>query len=298
VATLSRGYRRKTRDFRMAELDSGVSEIGDEALQIKKRYPGISVAVDRSRVNGVKKLMEQRPPVEVILLDDAYQHRALKAGLSILLMDYNRPLDRDRLLPAGMLREPASNRKRAHIILITRTPESTQAMERQAFVKRLGLSMGQQLYFTSMQYGELRPVYLDNPGKTTAWFKENAGAILLVSGIANPRPLREYARSIRDRLTELSFPDHHRYRAGDMEKIYQNYCRLKEQHQEVLVLTTDKDAVRLQEHKPGAGLKEAFYSVPIGVHFPNNDKEEFDRQIFDYVKSNKRSSILHQGEDS
>lgn len=298
VATLSRGYRRRTRDFRIASTTSTVSEIGDEALQVKNRFPQITVAVDRKRVNGVRRLSELSPPVEVILLDDAYQHRSIHAGLSILLIDYSRPIQRDCLLPAGMLREPASNRMRANIILITRTPENISPIEMREYVNSFGLSLGQHLFFTTMHYGELTPVYAGTGERSAERIREQAGAILLLSGIANPKPLREYARGIHENLAELTFPDHHHYRKKDLEKITASYHDLKANCKEVLVLTTDKDAVRLREHEPDPEFREALFSVPIEVYFLNKDKEEFDRQILDYVNSNKRSRILHQGADS
>ena len=298
VATLSRGDRRRTRDFRIASTTSTVSEIGDEALQVKRRFPQITVAVDRKRVNGVERLSEQSPPVEVILLDDAYQHRSIHAGLSILLIDYSRPIQRDFLLPAGMLREPASNRIRANIILITRTPGDISAIEMREYVNRLGLSLGQHLFFTTMHYGELAPVYAGTGEKNAERIREQAGGILLVSGIANPQPLRAYARSIHENLDELIFPDHHRYRKRDMDKISASYHKLKASCGEVLVLTTEKDAVRLREHDPDTELRDALFSVPIEVYFLNNDKEEFDRQILNYVNRNKRSRSLHQEADS
>ncbi len=298
VATLSRGYKRKTRDFRIASADSSVGEIGDEPLQIKRRYPGITVAVDRKRVNGVEMLMKQSPPVEVILMDDAYQHRSIKPGFSILLIDYARPLDRDRLLPAGMLREPAPNLNRANIILVTRSPERIKPIELREFVNRLELSIGQHLYFTTMHYGELTPVYPESPLREASWFKEQVGGVLIVTGIANPRSLRQYARSINTNLTELSFPDHHQYSRKDMEKISNTYSKLKKTYKEILVLTTEKDAMRLRDHNPGPEIRDAIHAVRIHVHFLNEDKEEFDRQILTYVNSNKRSSILYQGEDS
>lgn len=298
LATLSRGYKRRTRDFRMAAADSSVSDIGDEPLQIKKRFPGIDVAVDRKRANGIRELMQLAPWLEVILLDDAYQHRSIKPGLSILLIDYARPIDRDYLLPAGMLREPAANRTRAHIILVTRTPEDIKAIEMREYVNRLGLSMSQHLFFTTMHYGELRPVYTGTPDRKAAWFKQRVGGVLLVSGIANPRPLLQFAQSIHPKVTELAFPDHHQYRKNDMDKISSTYRKLKEAHEEILILTTEKDAVRLQELDPEKELRDAMYAVPIHVHFLNDDKDEFDRQILSYVSSNKRSSILYQGADS
>ena len=298
VATLSRGYKRKTRDFRIATAESKVREIGDEPLQIKRRYPQVTVAVDRSRVHGVEMLMKQAPPVEVILLDDAYQHRSIKAGFSILLIDHARPIDADRLLPAGMLREPASNLNRANIILVTRSPERIKPIEFREYVNRLGLSIGQHLYFTTMHYGDLTPVYPETRVRDAAWFKKQVGSVLIVTGIANPRPLRQYARSISTKISELSFPDHHEYSRKDMEKISSTYHKLKNTHQEILVLTTEKDAMRLRDHTPEPEIRDALHAVRIHVHFLNDDKDEFDRQILTYVNSNKRSSILYQGEDS
>jgi tetraacyldisaccharide 4'-kinase len=297
VATLSRGYKRRTRDFRRATMDSTVSEIGDEPLQIKRRFPEITVAVDRKRVHGVETLMKQIPPVEVVLLDDAYQHRSIKTGYSILLMDYMRPIHKDRLLPAGRLREPASNRMRANIILVTRSPERIKPIEFREYVNQLGLSIGQHLYFTCMRYGDLAPVFPGSEKKDASWFKTHVSGVVIVAGIAQPRPLRQYARSISTNISELFFPDHHSYTQKDMEKISAAYRKLKKGDQEVLVLTTEKDAMRLHDHQPEPDLQDAFHAVRIHVHFLNDDKEDFDRQILNYVHSNKRSSILYQGED-
>jgi tetraacyldisaccharide 4'-kinase len=197
-----------------------------------------------------------------------------------------------------MLREPASGQSRANIILITRTPENITTIQRQEYVNSFGISPGQQLYFTTMRYGELTPVYPGTGEKSADRVIGQADGILLVSGIANPQPLREYARSIHGNLAELNFPDHHHYRTKDLEKISASYRKLKAKCQEVLVLTTDKDAVRLGEHEPDPELRDALFSVPIEVHFLNKDKEEFDRQILNYVNSNKRSRILHQEADT
>jgi len=297
IATLSRGYKRKTRDFRIASSDSTVREMGDEPMQVKKRFPEVTVAVDRKRVNGIRNLMKLAPPMEVILLDDAYQHRSLKPGFSILLIDYNRPIDRDQLLPAGRLREPAVNRNRAHIILVTRSPERIKPIELREYVNRLEPSIGQHIYFTTMRYGDLLPVYPDIPVKEVSWCKEHIKAVLILSGIANPRHLRQYARSINTNIIEISFPDHHHYTQKNLNQISQRFHKLRENNTPVLVLTTEKDAIRLREHTPDQDLKEALYAVRIHVHFLHGDKEEFDRQIRDYVNSNKRSSILYKEED-
>jgi len=299
VATLSRGYRRKTRDFRIATPGSKVQDIGDEPIQIKNKHPNITVAVDRERVNGITELMKLTPALDVILLDDAYQHRSLRPGYSILLIDYNRPIDQDRLLPAGMLREPASNRQRANIILVTKTPEDTKPIEMREYVNRLGVEIGQHMFFTTMRYGELNPLF---PEKTNAlrdikWYKAKDTGILLVSGIAHPQGLRTFAESISKNVTELKYPDHHQYGLKDIGRIMQLAMELAEAHGEVLILTTEKDAVKLRELDFPEKVSAYIHSIPIEVQFLNSDKENFDKQIINYVTSNKRGSVLHQGED-
>lgn len=298
VATLSRGYMRKSRDFRIASIDSAVAEIGDEPLQVKHRFPGITVAVDRDRVNGVSQLLKLAPPIEAILLDDAYQHRSIKPGYSILLMDYNRPNDKDLMLPAGNLREPAANRSRANMILVTRSPERLRPIEMREFVKNLELTHGQHLFFTNMRFGELNPVYPGIEKHDASWFKEKVKGILIVSGIANPRTIRQYARSISTNISELSFPDHHNYTGKNLARITESFYSLKAKYGDILVLTTEKDAVRLAENQLDTELREALHAVRIHVNFLNNDQEAFNHQILNYVSSNKRSSVLYQEEHS
>jgi tetraacyldisaccharide 4'-kinase len=297
VATLSRGYRRRTRDFRMVGPESSVRDVGDEPRQIKLRYPEIIVAVDRKRVNGIRELMKMDPPVEVILLDDAYQHRAVLPGYSILLIDYQRPLNRDYLMPAGYLREPASRRNRANLILVTRTPERMKPIELREYVNRLGLGIGQHLFFTSVRYGDLVPVYPDVRSRTAEWYRSRESGVLIVTGIARPREIRQYARGINPKIHELTFPDHHRYTPGDISRISQRYGELKSTWKEVLVLTTEKDAVKLREQEPLGGLMNDMHAIRIRIHFLNNDQENFKKQITDYVASNKRSSNLYQETD-
>ncbi len=299
VATLSRGYRRKSRDFKIANPDSSVLDMGDEPLQMKQKFPELIVAVDRVRVNGISELMKLAPQVEVVLLDDAFQHRSLKPGYSILLIDYNRPILKDRLLPAGMLREPAANRNRANMILVTRTPPGIKPIEMREYVNKLQIQIGQHLFFTTMSYGELRPLFPGKAGKSrdAGWFREHETGILLISGIAGPQGLRTYAESISKNILELKYPDHHRYSLKDIEQIMLHSLELKKTHPEVLILTTEKDAVKLRELDFPENLHDLMYAVPIRVEFLNGDKENFDRKIYSYVNSNKRGSILHKGED-
>lgn len=298
VATLSRGYKRKTRDFRIATLQSTPGEIGDEPCQIKHRFPAITVAVDRRRRNGIRELMKLDPPVEVILMDDAFQHRSVRPGLSILLMDYSRPVDRDMLLPAGRLREPAGNRKRANLILVTRSPERMKPIERREYVNRLGLTIGQHLYFTTIRYGDLFPVFEGSPKRDAAWFKNHTDSVLIVSGIAQPRHMRQFARSIHTAIHEVTFPDHHPYTRRDLERMIRQFNQLKETGKEPMVLTTEKDATRLKEFDPPREFKDSCHAVRIHIHFLNDDQSAFNNQIYNYVVSNRRSSVLHQEADS
>ena len=297
VATLSRGYRRKTRDFRIVSPDSTTLEMGDEPIQIKNRFPGITVAVDRKRVNGVGELMKLSPPVEVILLDDAYQHRSIRPGYSILLIDYNRPIDHDHLLPAGLLREPATSRNRANMILVTKTPGEMKPIEMREYVNRLGLEIGQHLFFTSIRYGHLFPVFGNGHAADPDDMKGNTGGVLIISGVAHPGALREFARNISGNIEEIRYPDHYRYSGKEVDLIGDKIKKLAITESQILILTTEKDAAKLREQELPEHIRKAMYAVRIHVFFLNDDKENFDKQINSYVTSNKRSSILHQGTD-
>ncbi len=291
VATLSRGYGRETSKFIIADMDSSASQVGDEPRQIKQKYPGIIVAVDRRRVNGIRRLLNMKEHVDVILLDDAFQHRYVKPGKSILLMDYKYLVTRDFLLPAGRLREPASAKKRADIILITKTPGRLKPMDLRNIVMELGIELHQHLFFTRVDYGELKPVF-DIPEDKKGKLKSRKTPLLLLTGIANPRPLRKYARSISTNLHEITFPDHHKYDQKDIEKIRNKIESMD--HPDTIILTTEKDAMRLQEINIEDSLKNILYYVPIKVSFLNDDQHEFNKLILNYVRSNKRDNLLHK----
>ncbi|MBN2698720.1 MAG: tetraacyldisaccharide 4'-kinase [Bacteroidales bacterium] len=292
LAVLSRGYRRKSRNFLVAETGSSFETIGDESRQIKQKYPEITVAVDRKRVHGVTMLMEQEPGTEVILLDDAFQHRAVKPGLSILLIDYNRPLQKDRLLPAGRLREPGRNRTRADIILITRTPEDIKPDEMRQIEKDLGLKNRQHLYFTGMKYGELLPVFPSPDSVSPAFVKNKSAPLLVVSGIENPEPLHRFAETISAEIRTLSYPDHHAYGKKDLRQIEKEFLALGSG--DAFILTTEKDAMRFQNLALPDRIRQSMVMVRIQVVFLNNDAEQFNKQIISYVRSHKRDSRLHK----
>ncbi len=295
VAVLSRGYKRKTRDFRIASSSSSVSEIGDEPLQIFRKFPDILVTVDRNRVHGVKKIMKGNPETDVIILDDGFQHRSITPGFSILLSDFERLIVRDHMLPYGNLREDKGNMRRADIILITKSPENISPMQRRLIVKEVDKAPYQNLYFTSLTYKDPLPLFDSNEDEETYLdLSQCAGCgIVLVTGIANPLPLKEYLKGAFDEIIHLSFPDHHNFKEKDIISISSAFNELESPSK--YLFTTEKDAVRLSEFTNIAEpIRSAFFYIPLGIHFLNNDSEEFNNLIFDYVRKNKRNNRISE----
>lgn len=294
VAVLSRGYKRKTRHFILAGPDSGIQDIGDEPVQIKQKFPDVHVAVDRKRVNGVQQLMTKIPDLDVVLLDDAYQHRRIKPGLSILLIDFHRPITEDSLLPAGRLREKASEKRRANIILVTKCPDRLKPIDRRLIVKDLSLYAFQHLYFTRLGYREPVPVFFDaSPEISGSEIKATHPEILMVTGIANPRIFKRHLRSLSTRITEMIYPDHHSFSQRDITQILRAYNNM--QGEDRFIITTEKDATRLRKFANiDPEIKNRLFYIPIVIEFMNEDTENFNNQILKYVKNNKRDSILHK----
>jgi tetraacyldisaccharide 4'-kinase len=288
VATLSRGYKRKTRDFKIASSSSFVSDIGDEPMQIFRKFPDVLVTVDRNRVHGVNKILEENPETEVIILDDGFQHRRITPGFSILLSDFERLIVRDHMMPYGNLRESIGNKRRADVILITKSPENISPIQRRLILKEVNISTYQNLYFTSLTYKAPLPVF-DNrdPEEPQLDFSKCEGCgIVLITGIANPLPLKEYLQNTAGEIIHLSFPDHYIFNEKDIISISSAYMDLKSPVK--YLITTEKDAVRLREFTNIAEpIRSAFFYIPIGIHFLNNDKDDFDNLIVDYVRKNK-----------
>jgi tetraacyldisaccharide 4'-kinase len=294
VAVLSRGYKRKTHDFRIASSETPVSEIGDEPLQIFHNFPDILVTVDKNRVHGVKKILQDYPETEVIILDDGFQHRSIIPGFSILLSDYDRLFIRDYMLPYGNLRENKVNKRRADMILITKSPENISPIQRRLIVKEIDKSPYQNLYFTTFRYKAPVQVFKNINQGAQHDFTEYAGCgIVLITGIANPRPLKEYLQKTCSEIIHLSFPDHYNYNEKDLLGFYKAYDSLKSVRK--YLITTEKDAVRLCEFTSIAEpLRSAFFYIPIEIYFLNEDKDEFDNLIINYVRKNYRNNRVSE----
>jgi len=291
VALLSRGYKRRSKGFRIASQSSTTFEIGDEPLQIFNKFPDILVAVGSDRVNGIKTIMKEQPGTDLIILDDGFQHRSVKPGLSILLTDYSRVITRDYLMPYGNLRENRNNRKRAGVIVVSKTPGSATESEMNSITGELKPDDGQKLFFTSVSYGDPSPVFKNYASKKSLPAKPDRQiySAVVVTGIAAPGPLIEYLEKFFTGIIHLGFPDHHYYSEKDIEKIGTAFKDLKSR--EKMIITTEKDAVRLREFSNiNDSLKRVFYCIPVWISFPNGDKHEFDKMIIEYVRRNKRNN--------
>ncbi len=268
VAVLSRGYKRKSRGFQIVKPDSSASFCGDEPLQIARKFHGVTVAVDKDRVEGCRKL-----DADIIVLDDALQYRRLIPSLSIVLVDYGRPVWEDKLLPWGRLRDLPSRILKADVVIVTKCPPELDGWSRQEFGRKLGLRPGQKLFFTSIRYLPPEPVFPEADARYTY-----SNKTILVSGIANDAPLRSYLSDTYKIVKRLDYPDHHRFTRGDVRAM----AAAVKETPTACVMTTEKDAQRLREAKavPDA-LKQRLFYLPIEAAFISEDDEKAFVEILD-----------------
>ena len=294
VAVLSRGYKRRTRGFVIADDNATAKTIGDEPLQMKRKYgDDITVAVDRKRCHGIRQLTSDEDGIDVILLDDAFQHRYVKPGVNILLVDYHRLIIYDKLLPAGRLREPLSGKNRADIVIVTKCPHDLKPMEFRVITKAMNLYPFQRLFFTCLEYRNITPVFgsgeqsLDSIGKDCH--------ILLLTGIASPQQMIEDLSPRCPHITPLTFGDHHTFTSSDVARINNEFAALPHPK---MIITTEKDATRLIAVK---GLSEEVRGAMIAllgkIRFMLGQEESFNEKIIGYVRKNSRNSILAKAKD-
>jgi tetraacyldisaccharide 4'-kinase len=282
VSVLSRGYRRKSKGFRLVTPQDSALLTGDEPLQIARSLRQVTVAVDADRVNGIKKLMRLNYGRMAVILDDGFQHRSVKAGLNIILTDYGRLMTHDNLMPYGRLRESLKGLSRAHVIIVTKTPAGIQEEEMNAIEKEISPGKGQHLFFTSLSYGELTPVFKSESGNGVEPNHLTPGTgVVLVTGIANPVPLINYLSLFTGNVTPVTFPDHHYFSELDISKINEIYESLD--LKEKMIITTEKDAVRLKDFTNIASpFTNKFYYLPVRIKFLKNE-EQFIKIITDYA---------------
>ncbi|MEY1640257.1 tetraacyldisaccharide 4'-kinase [Tenuifilum osseticum] len=284
TALLSRGYGRKTKGFRIVEQSSLAVEVGDEPLQLKLKHPDVACAVHEDRLNGVVEVMGSFPETEVVVLDDAFQHRWIKAGLNILMVDYNRPVYADFFLPAGNLRDSISEIKRANIVIVSKCPDNLTTHEQKLIAKRLKIKQNQDIYFTSVSYGKPKAVFSNyedckfNPNET----------IFALSGIANPKPFIHQLEKNYKLVGKKTFADHHNFTVKEILSIFEVTSN------DVKLVTTEKDAARIRGLNLPSDVKSRIYYLPLEVYFINNNENRFNSQILNYVGENKPNSNLYQ----
>lgn len=270
TAVLSRGYKRKTRGFIVANAHSTPESIGDEPLQIYNKYGSrIKVAVCESRRKGIKELLRLYPDLQLIVLDDAFQHRYVKPKVSVLLMDYNRPIYTDHLLPLGRLRETQHQINRADMVIVTKCPANLNPLDFRLVQKHLDLMSFQKLYFSTYIQGGLVPVFGDDkPYNVYLSNMTQRDTVLLLTGIANPRGFVRQFKSYPFKIKVCHFPDHHSFSRKDLENIEKMFNSLTGERK--IIITTEKDAVRLayNPYFPN-NLKPLIFYMPIGVSMVN-----------------------------
>lgn len=284
IATLSRGYKRKSSGFTLANETSTADDIGDEPLQYKTKNPQLTVAVDANRVNGIKKLMELDDAPQVVVLDDAFQHRALKCELNIVVSEFNNLYINDCMMPAGYLRESKKGINRADIIIVSKTPERTSAVEIRNLIKDLKPLAHQHLFFTWLKYGEL--CGFQNPSETIDTLNDLFRyRIVAFTGIGNPEPMITYLKEYSSSVRHIQYPDHHNFTLQNIVDIRAELDAIEGGNK--IVVTTEKDAMRLK----GTDLEDItnslpLYVLPIEVDFKDKT-QEFNDIILNYVRTNK-----------
>ena len=288
IAVLSRGYKRQSHGFILAEQDTSATRLGDESYQMHRKFPNIYVAVDEKRVRGIKKLLALPEPPKVIILDDAMQHRYVKPGLNICLTSHNRILYKDMLLPAGFLREPMENVKRADMLIVTKCPGGIRQEEEVDIVGKIPTN-GQPIFYSAYRYGRL--VSLDTGLPCDV---DHATDVLVVTGISDPTVVHSYVEKHFRLMDHMIFSDHHHFSEKDIRKIQARFESLNDmgfctKGNNSIIITTEKDASRLVDHPAvSAELRKRIYYLPTEVYFLKDHEDKFDNIILDYVNKERK----------
>ncbi|MBU3714596.1 MAG: tetraacyldisaccharide 4'-kinase [Ferruginibacter sp.] len=275
TATLSRGYKRKTKGFGIADNTTSAVEIGDEPMQFHQKYPDITVAVGEERLVAIPQILHVKPDTEVIILDDAFQHRYIRPGFNIVLTEYKNLYTRDFLLPVGDLRDIKSSIKRAQVIIVSKCSENISVSEKENIIKELSPRNGQSVFFTKITYGN--PYHLYKKDQISLDLNLY---VLLISGIANPKPLKDLLNNTVSTYDMIKYRDHHIFNTDDLKEIKNSFDRIKTTHK--ILLTTEKDAVRLEKFKDEL-IDYPIYVIPVRHEFLFDEKYAFDEKVKKFV---------------
>lgn len=276
VAVLSRGYKRKTRGYALATGVTNALEIGDEPMQFFLKFPDVTVAVGEERIEAIPQLLHDKPDTEVIILDDAFQHRYVRAGLNILLTDVNNLFTRDWFLPTGDLRDQKKSYLRANIIVVTKCSTDLSLAEKHQLIKEISPAAHQRIFFSAIRYGD--PYHIITKEK---FIPRQETEVLLVTGIANPAPLKKHLEENFREYDELAFSDHHIFTIDDLKFILKRFQQLRSEHK--IILTTEKDAVRLVKFSHEL-QKLPLFVIPIQPVFLFREEKEFLRIITTFIQ--------------
>ena len=300
VAMLSRGYKRKSSGYVLATTETPMKMIGDEPYQIKQKYPKVTVAVDGKRTRGIEHLTndDETKETDVILLDDAFQHRYVKPGVNILLVDYHRSIIFDKLIPTGRLREPLKGKDRADIVIVTKCPKDLKPMEFRVLTKQMNLYPYQQLYFTTLDYRQLKKVFPTTPSNQTipSHLEDLTDYhVLLLTGIASPKQIYYDVKPHAKDIKTLAYGDHHAFKQKDIHHINETFASMPSPK---VIITTEKDMVRLETVE---GLSDEVRNnllvLSVRIIFMLEGEATFNENIIGYVRKNSRNSILAKGKD-
>lgn len=279
TALLSRGYRRKSKGFVMDEGSHDALELGDEPAMVARKFPHVTVAVCEKRLEGIQRLLQTNNPPQLIIMDDVYQHRFVKPTINILLTEYRHPFSKDLVMPFGDLRESRLGRRRANIIIVTKSPEKLNSIERRNLQNSLRTYPYQKVFFSYIKYGQPLHIY----SRQTIDLS-NVTHTLLVTGIAHPTPLIQHIRK-SCKVTPLVFPDHHDYTEKDMSQMLDQFEKIHSERR--IILTTEKDAARMDNDLCRKYLSQMpIYAIPIEVAFYDNKDYTFSQTIQGRVKEN------------
>ncbi len=280
VALLSRGYGRRTKGYREVQTGDHYRDVGDEPLQIKRKFPNTVVVVCEKRADGIRRIRSEHPEIDLIVMDDGFQHRSVEPKINIVMIDATRPPYYDRMLPLGQLRDLPEQLHRAHYFIVTKCPENMPPIERRLFHKELFKVAYQRIYYTRFESFQPVPLY---PAEASHEVFRSGRPVIALSGIGNPKP---FLQALRDRyriVEAVTLEDHHIYRIRDMRQL----AGLLKRHPEAVIVTTEKDAVKMlnPKHIP-AEVRGKLYYQPINISFIEDSAADLLQRLEQDVSKN------------
>lgn len=283
MAILSRGYGRTTKGYREVTTDDIYSDVGDEPLQMKLKFPETVVVVSEDRVAGIERIRQEHPEVNLIIMDDGFQHRRVRPKVNILIVDSTRPYESDNMLPLGRLRDLPSRLKEGHIFIVSKCSDTMSPIDKRIWYNKLRGIAYQKVFFSNIETLDIEPIY-DFDNREEPYYAQQA---ILVSGIGNPRPFIREAETRFTVVDKVIFPDHHRFTAEDLKEIY----AVLNKYPRAIILTTEKDAVRLRRARMPERMMRAMYYQPIAMRLVEGpERDDFVESLVTNIKYKERNA--------